>query len=294
MVRTGGVFKGSKSHCHNQALESDFPVCGCSPYLKRMLRFLLASALLSFVSPAAAQVVPDDVVRLGIDTGWREADGTHVAGLTIHLAPGWKTYWRAPGDGGIPPRFNWSGSQNVSGALVQFPVPEVSVINGIRTIGYKDAVTLPIRFRTNDSTQPVELQGEVEIGVCEDICVPITLNFQAILPANGKATARLKRSVADKPKRGSTMTCQISPIADGLRLVALADMPVLGADEVVVIEVREAGVWVSNAITTREGSRISAEVEMVPPSAKPFALARSDVRMTVLAGGRAVEMIGCR
>lgn len=259
-----------------------------------MLRFLLASALISFASPVAAQAVPDDVVRLEVDTGWREADGTHVAGLTIHLAPGWKTYWRAPGDGGIPPRFNWSGSQNVSGALVQFPVPDVSVINGIRTIGYKDAVTLPVQFRTKDADQPARLRGEIEIGVCEDICVPITLKFQAVLPVDGKATALLKRSMADKPKRGSAMGCQISPIADGLRLVASADMPPMGGDEVVVIEVREAGVWVSNAVTVRKGSRISAEVEMVPPSAQPFALARSDVRMTVLSGGRAVEMIGCR
>ena len=258
-----------------------------------MFRFLLASCLLSFATPITAQAVPDDVARLEFDAGWREADGTHVAGVTIHLAPGWKTYWRAPGDGGIPPRFNWSGSQNISGALVQFPVPDVSMINGIRTIGYKKAVTLPVRFNTVDPTQPIKLRGEVELGVCKEICVPVSLSFQTVLPAKGTATDHLRASMADRPKRGGSMTCRISPIADGLRLVATAEVTPMGTNEVVVIEAREAGVWVSNAVTTRSGGQISAEVEMVPPSAKPFALARSDVRMTVLAGGRAVEMIGC-
>ena len=258
-----------------------------------MLRFLLASCLLSFATPVIAQAVPDDVARLEFDVGWREADGTHMAGVTIHLAPGWKTYWRAPGDGGIPPRFNWSGSQNIRGALVQFPVPGVSMINGIRTIGYKDAVTLPIRFRTVDPTKPVKLRGEVELGVCKEICVPVSLKFQTVLPAKGTASDHLRATMADRPKRGGSMTCLISPIADGLRLVATADLAPMGANEVVVIEAREAGVWISNAVTTRNGKQISAEVEMVPPSAQPFALARSDVRMTVLSGGRAVEMIGC-
>ncbi|MEP2205229.1 MAG: protein-disulfide reductase DsbD domain-containing protein, partial [Tateyamaria sp.] len=197
------------------------------------------------------------------------------------------------GDGGIPPRFNWSGSQNVTGASVQFPVPDVSVINGIRTIGYKDAVTLPLRFATVDASKPVTLRGEVELGVCEEICVPVTVSFQAVLPAKGKATEHLKGAIADRPSRKGAMTCQISPIADGLLLVATTDLPQMGNDEVVVIEAREAGVWVSNAITTRNDGRLSAEVEMVPPSAQPFALARSGVRMTILAGGRAVEMIGC-
>lgn len=254
---------------------------------------MLVSLLSFFSTPVVAQAVPDDVVRLSFDPGWREHDGTHMAGLTIHLAPGWKTYWRAPGDGGIPPRFNWSGSQNVNGASVQFPVPEVTMVNGIRTIGYKNAVTFPIRFSTIDPNKPVQLHAEVELGVCEEICVPITVRFQAELPTKGTASDHLRFTMADRPDAGGTIKCEITPIADGLRLVATVDLPAMGSDEVVVIEASEAGVWVSNAITSRSGRLMTAEVEMVPPSAKPFALARSDVRMTVLAGGRAMEMLGC-
>jgi DsbC/DsbD-like thiol-disulfide interchange protein len=255
---------------------------------------MLLSLLSVVATPVIAQAVPDDVVRLSFDPGWREHDGTHVAGLTVHLAPGWKTYWRAPGEGGIPPRFNWSGSQNVEGALVHFPVPEVSVINGIRTIGYTEAVTFPIRFNTKDASLPVQLRGEIELGVCEDICVPITVQFQAELPNKGTASDSLRASMADRPERGGTMRCAISPIADGLRLVATADIPSMGPNEVVVIETSETGVWVSNAVTSRNGGTLTAEVEMVPPNAQPFALSRSNVRLTVLAGGRAVESLGCQ
>ena len=89
------------------------------------------------------------------------------------------------------------------------------------------------------------------------------------------------------------MTCDIAPIADGLRLAATADVPRMRGREIVVIETGDASVWVSPATSKRSGDRLKAEVEMVAPTAKPFALARSEVRMTIIAAGRAVEMLGC-
>ena len=68
-----------------------------------MFRITIA-AFLCFVSPASAQM-PDELARAELTKGWREGN-THIAGLTITMAPGWKTYWRAPGDAGIPPAFN--------------------------------------------------------------------------------------------------------------------------------------------------------------------------------------------
>ena len=77
-------------------------------------RISIAALAALLVLPAQAQV-PDSVAEIGIVPGWRDSDGRHVAGLSIRLAPGWKTYWRSPGEGGIPPVFNWSGSSNISG-----------------------------------------------------------------------------------------------------------------------------------------------------------------------------------
>ena len=89
------------------------------------------------------------------------------------------------------------------------------------------------------------------------------------------------------------MSCEITPIADGLRVMAMADVPRMRGQEVAVIETGNAAVWGASPVVQRVGTRMTAEVEMGAPTAKPFALARSEVRMTVIAGGRAIEMLGC-
>ena len=76
-----------------------------------------------FLGSSAAAQMPENVAESRILTGWRDANGTHYAALEIMLAPGWKTYWRTPGDAGIPPQFNWSGSENLSAVGVSYPVP---------------------------------------------------------------------------------------------------------------------------------------------------------------------------
>ena len=99
--------------------------------------------------------------------------------------------------------------------------------------------------------------------------------------------------IQNQPRRAGPFTCEIEPISDGLRLRAVSSAPGIRAD-IVVIEPGETGVWTSPSKTTRSGRQLVAEVEMVPPSAQPFALARSEIRMTVIGGGEAVEMLGCR
>lgn len=256
-----------------------------------MVRFLIA-VFFSLAQPALAQV-PADLVRVGLETGWRDADGTHIAGLTILLSPGWKTYWRAPGDAGIPPSFNWSGSTNLSSASVHFPVPEVFDQDGIRTIGYHDRVTFPLQLTPSQAGQAIRLRAEVEIGVCDEICVPITLRLKADLEPGGQASDALLQILHDGPEAGGEAECDIRPMKDGLLLNALARISPLGSDEFAVVEIGRDDVWVSPPVLRRAGGALSAEVELVPPDARPFSLSRSDVRMTVFGGGRAVEMRGC-
>ena len=54
-----------------------------------------------------------------------------MAAVEIRLAPGWHTYWRVPGEAGIPPRFDWSGSQNLAAVAYEWPRPEIIVSYGI-------------------------------------------------------------------------------------------------------------------------------------------------------------------
>ncbi|MGR3514841.1 MAG: protein-disulfide reductase DsbD domain-containing protein [Paracoccaceae bacterium] len=257
-----------------------------------MLRFLALSVLCLWSSPALPQSsgLPVEGELL---PGWREAGGRHMSGLALDLAPGWKTYWRAPGAGGIPPRFNWSGSKNLAHVEVMYPVPKVMDQNGLRSIGYDDDVVFPLIVTARDPSKPVSLRGAIEVGVCEEVCIPMTLNLAAILPTKGAHNGAIATSVENQPKQYGAFKCDISPISDGVRLRAHTVDARISA-EITVIEVSAPGVWVSPSDTTQTGSELVAEVEMVPPNAQPFALSRQDVRMTLIGGGRAIEMQGCR
>jgi DsbC/DsbD-like thiol-disulfide interchange protein len=102
-----------------------------------------------------------------------EFDGRNwQAGLLIELDEGWKTYWRMPGDSGIPPQFDWAGSRNVAGVEVLFPVPHRFRDEAGETIGYKHRVVLPIEIEAADAAEPVALSLRLFFGTCSEVCIP--------------------------------------------------------------------------------------------------------------------------
>jgi len=107
-----------------------------------------------------------------------------LAGVELELPAGWKTYWRSPGEaGGVPPAFDWSKSTNLKEAVVLFPAPELFVDKSGETIGYKNAVTFPVRFAPEDPTKPVDLHLALDYGVCKDICIPAQAELSLTVPA---------------------------------------------------------------------------------------------------------------
>jgi DsbC/DsbD-like thiol-disulfide interchange protein len=265
--------------------------------MQAALRIAFALAL---APVTAAAEMPDQMVRAELLSGWRMAGGDHVAALRLTLAPGWKTYWRAPGDAGIPPLFDWSGSDNIASFSASWPVPEVFHLNGMRSVGYSEVVTIPLHFAPARPGDPIEVRGQIDIGVCEDICVPVSLEVTATLPPDTfDPDPRIAAALADRPMTAgeagvSGIDCMLEPIRDGLRLTATIDMPPLGAGEEAVVELVGAPVWVSEPELARSGNSLQAVADLVPPEAAPFALQRDDLRFTVLSGDRAVEIAGCR
>ena len=273
-------------------------------YVAHMIKrtLVLCSLLLGLLSSADAQTstgIPDNVMDLTVLQGYRTHSGTHMAALRIQLKPGWKTYWRAPGDGGIPPQFDWSGSENIKSVQFHWPSPKVALVNGLRTIGYTDVVIIPIEFSLRRKTGPVSLKGRVDFGVCRDICVPMSVAFSATLPVNRTRPdpmirAALKKVPMPAAKAGvKNVTCTIEPISDGLRVTATLTLPSTGRNEVTVIEAPDQTIWVSEATTKRNGNTLTATSEMVPPSNAPFLLERSKIRITVIGSNRAVDILGC-
>lgn len=96
-----------------------------------------------------------------------------LAFVEIELAPGWKTYWRTPGDaGGLPPAFDWSGSSNLSSATVLYPAPSRLTDKSGDTIGYKGHVIFPVEIIPENAAQPTAVKLVLQYGICKDICIP--------------------------------------------------------------------------------------------------------------------------
>ena len=65
-------------------------------------------------------------------------------GLQFRMKPGWKLYWRTPGNAGFPPRADWSSSENVSKVEIEWPAPKRFSIFNLETLGYEDEVIFPL------------------------------------------------------------------------------------------------------------------------------------------------------
>ncbi|MEL6682688.1 MAG: protein-disulfide reductase DsbD domain-containing protein [Pseudomonadota bacterium] len=264
-----------------------------------MRRLTLISLAMMAIPTFGAASPFDDLASIEILPGWRNASGEHMAGIRITMDPGWKTYWRAPGDGGIPPQFSFAGSENITGFTPHWPVPQVFYQNGMYSVGYADTLVLPLSLYSADPDAPIQISGQIDIGVCEEICIPVTLSFDELLPPSGERSAAITAALINRPMTAAEanvgdVICQIAPISDGLAVTATMNVAATADKEHVVVETGDADVWVSEADVSRTGDTLRATVEMVHTSRTAFALDRSAVRITVLGGGQAIDIHGCK
>jgi DsbC/DsbD-like thiol-disulfide interchange protein len=97
-----------------------------------------------------------------------------LGGVEIKLEKGWKTYWRTPGDSGVPPRFDFSKSENIDAVTVLWPTPmKFDDGAGGFSIGYKKDVLIPLRIALKNPDKPVVLRVHLDYAVCEKLCVPV-------------------------------------------------------------------------------------------------------------------------
>ena len=123
------------------------------------------------------------------------------AGIEIKLKPGWHTYWRYPGDSGVPPRFTFPGSDNVAAVKVLYPAPKAIIDETGTTIGYTDDVVFPLRVMPRQKGKPVTLRLHVDYAVCEKMCVPVEAKTELTLPAGSAETeAAIAAAEARVPK----------------------------------------------------------------------------------------------
>lgn len=182
-----------------------------------LARTLILSVLLlsCAMTNAGAMLAPSEPADARLIAAQSAQDGTaFFAGVALRLAPGWKTYWRHPGDSGIPPRFDWSGSENVKQIEVLYPAPGRFEVAGETLYGYENQVIFPLRLIARDSTRPVQLHLKLEYAVCSTLCVPLSavlsLTIRSGDPVPSAEAARIAIYKARVP--------QLLKEAEGVRL----------------------------------------------------------------------------
>lgn len=246
------------------------------PVLARLAAILAMAAWMFHPAPAAAA---DPVTHLRLVAEVERHDGgDFLAGVDLGLAPGWKTYWRRPGDSGIAPQFDWSGSQNVAAVEMRWPAPERFDDPGDTTFGYREGVTWPLRVRPENADAPVVLNLSMHFGICADLCIPRESSLSLTVPAGGTGsagdetedTAMLRAALARVPlPLGEPERVTVSwrdnsaPVLD-VRLAGCGE----GCDAPVLIVDGPANIWFGVPRPTREGGalRYEMEVEALSPA----------------------------
>ena len=180
------------------------------------------------------------------------AGGPGEAGLEIRLAPGALTYWRDPGEAGVPPTFDFSGSTNLAKAEPLFPAPaRVVESDGSEAFGYEKSVVFPLRVTPLDPGKPIGLQLHLSYAVCEKICLPARADLTLALAPGGVAANHdvLAAATARTPKTEAPAALGIEASAAGAGAwrVCLPEAP--GRD--LFVEAPE-GYWI--AVTKAEAS----------------------------------------
>ena len=174
-----------------------------------MLRFLFALLLLLPTQAFAlsGEWTKDDAVAVRLISGndTVATETTIPLGLEVQLANGWHTYWRSPGEAGLPPQLDWSASQtdtnNLKSATLLYPAPRRYTAYGLETIGYRDHVLFPIDVVLLKAGQALNATVAVDLLVCSSICVPKHFDLALTVPtgtAKPSAESALLHQVRDQ------------------------------------------------------------------------------------------------
>lgn len=235
-------------------------------------------------------------VRLIAGASRAEAGATvYRAGVEIRLAPGWKTYWRYPGDSGIPPRFDFSKSRNVKSVAVRWPAPQRLTDEGGTSIGYKHDVVFPLDVVPQDQGKPVVLALSIDYAVCEKLCMPADGKAELTLTGKpGEHDGKLRRSEALVPKAAALGDNGVPSVRavqrDGSRI--LVDVAAPGGTAVDLFAEGPTVDWalpvpspIAGAPTGQQ--RFAFELDGLPPNTKPDG---ATLTLTAVSGALAIEV----
>jgi DsbC/DsbD-like thiol-disulfide interchange protein len=220
------------------------------------------------------------------------------AGIEIRLQPGWHTYWRYPGDAGVPPRFDFSGSQNVKTVDVRWPAPDRIPEATLTVVGYTTGpVILPLAVVPENRGKPVTLRLKLDYAVCEKLCVPVEGKAELVLAGGSSSeNAALVAAEARVPKRVSLG--EGSPLAvksvrrEGAPARIVVDVAAPAGANVALFAEGPAPDWALPVPSPIEGAppglhRFAFDLDGAPPGAK---YEGAVITLTARAGEAAIEV----
>jgi len=268
----------------------------------RRLRTIFAglAASLAAFGAAEAQILGGgvDVASVTLHSGWVAGDGRRVAGLRMELGPGWKTYWRIPGDSGIPPRFDWAGSENLAQVDIAWHAPFVFETYGYQTLGYEGRMVLPLTLTAEDPSAPIRLRLSFSYGLCDEICIPAQTDLALdIAPDQAEdgvyfIKSALRAQPATPEAAGlRTAHCGVEGADEDRRFAAEMGFETpLSTTPVIIVEGPE-GVRFGPVSARIDGATLSASGDVATEAGRW--IDRSALSVTVLSDEIAMTMDGC-
>jgi suppressor for copper-sensitivity B len=251
-------------------------------------------ALARYQPVKADTIIETDFVRISLISG-SEAAGQNSAvpvGLRFQLQPGWKVYWRSPGEAGLPPEFTpdamLSSGEN---AALQFPVPTRFSLFGIDTYGYGGDVILPMEIEPRlGSAREIFITGQLDALICSDICVPVSGTLSLTIPA-GQArpsvfAQQIARAAARVPSAitGPDIILEDMALDSNMLTLRFSD----GTPDITDIFVETA----QNGYSFGTPQKISTGLYQSPVGGRDIKpLIGTDLRLTVDAGSQFAEII---
>ena len=130
-----------------------------------------------------------------------------IVGLEYQMEPGWKTYWKSPGDGGFAQTISWENSLNVKNVNILWPTPVKFEILGLTSLGYENNVIFPLEVEIEDELQNIFLNLHVSFLICKDICIPGDASIFLEIPSGEKKLTdkyfNLEQALSFLPKKKS-------------------------------------------------------------------------------------------
>jgi DsbC/DsbD-like thiol-disulfide interchange protein len=272
--------------------------------LRAALGFALAALTSSLVIGARAQdASPKDASpwQRGAHSAVRllagsRSGGVLLGGIAVRLDPGWKTYWRTSGDSGVPPRFDFSKSDNIEAVTVLWPAPtKFDDGAGGTSLGYHDQVVLPLRIVAKNADKPATLRADISYAVCEKICIPIEANaelaFASVASTEDSVLFAALDTVPKPASVGDPNPLTIRDVKREGKSTVLVDVVVPDAKAVNLFVEGPTPDWGLPVPKLLEHSppgvkRFAFELDGVPPGINPEGAA---LKLTLISGERSYE-----